>query len=228
MIRSTISATAAVLAGSLISSAAQGQTRQEPASPIIRSETRLVDVEVVVRDKDGPVSGLKKEDFTLLDQGKKQTIAVFSGGSFGGASPTGEPSRGTAISKSRHAAGFRRQTRYLGASRAGVGSAGSFRPNPEYRERGRHGPRDAMRRDLPGDPQANYIAGYCEDRPEPVEHSGPQELDLGFRYACRGRIWNSGDHAGGGAGSDWRVRGLRHGSVRTEVNLWYVRKSLAF
>lgn len=42
--------------------------------------TRLVEVEVVVRGKQGPVAGLKKEDFTVLDQGKPQRIDVFHSG----------------------------------------------------------------------------------------------------------------------------------------------------
>ncbi len=61
---------------------------QQPA--VIRTGTRLVQVEVVVRDKDGPVTGLKKEDFTLLDQGVKQEIALFTVS--GGASP-GDPAK---------------------------------------------------------------------------------------------------------------------------------------
>ena len=46
--------------------------------PVIHVNTRLVEVEVVVRGKSGPVSGLTKQDFTLLDKGKPQEIAVFS------------------------------------------------------------------------------------------------------------------------------------------------------
>lgn len=42
--------------------------------------TRLVEVEVIVRDKTGPVKGLTKEDFALLDQGKPQQIALFRSG----------------------------------------------------------------------------------------------------------------------------------------------------
>jgi len=45
---------------------------------VIRTGTRLVQVEVTVRDKDGPVTGLKQGDFTLLDQGEKQEIAIFN------------------------------------------------------------------------------------------------------------------------------------------------------
>ncbi|MEO8028448.1 MAG: hypothetical protein ABI823_18340 [Bryobacteraceae bacterium] len=48
-------------------------------SPTIRVTTRMVQVNVIVRDKKGqPVSDLKKEDFTLLDQGKPRTVASFS------------------------------------------------------------------------------------------------------------------------------------------------------
>jgi VWFA-related protein len=49
---------------------------QEPA--VIRAGTRLVQIDVTVRDKNGPVAGLKKDDFTLLDQGQKQEIALFN------------------------------------------------------------------------------------------------------------------------------------------------------
>jgi VWFA-related protein len=85
------------------------QQSQEPA--VFHSETRLVEVEVVVRDQrvrppgleaslayyldSGPpfgpagalVKSLTKDDFTLLDQGKRQSIAVFRTGSSLGAKP---------------------------------------------------------------------------------------------------------------------------------------------
>ena len=44
----------------------------------IRVTTRLVEVSVVVQDKNGPVAGLTKGDFTVLDNGKAQRIDVFS------------------------------------------------------------------------------------------------------------------------------------------------------
>ncbi len=56
------------------------QRQPEPPAPIIRAGSRLVEVDVVVRDKDGPVTGLTRDDFTLLDQGKRQKIAEFSVG----------------------------------------------------------------------------------------------------------------------------------------------------
>jgi VWFA-related protein len=47
-------------------------------TPVFRVGTRLVQVDVVVRNKDGPVRGLTRDDFTLLDKGVPQQIAVFS------------------------------------------------------------------------------------------------------------------------------------------------------
>jgi VWFA-related protein len=51
-------------------------TAQEPSS--FRVNTRLVEVDVVVRSKDHPVTGLTKDDFRILDNGRPQTIATFS------------------------------------------------------------------------------------------------------------------------------------------------------
>jgi len=54
--------------------------RQSPQSrSVLRATTRLVQVNVVVRDKSGkPVEGLQPEDFTVFDEGQPQKIAVFS------------------------------------------------------------------------------------------------------------------------------------------------------
>src|SRR5450432_1258131 len=65
---------------------AMPQTSDSPASAakpqpetVIRSSARLVQMSVVVEDKKGnPVSGLKQEDFTVLDEGQPQRIAFFS------------------------------------------------------------------------------------------------------------------------------------------------------
>ena len=46
--------------------------------PLIRVTTRMVEVNVVVRDKSGPVRGLTRDDFVLFDKGKPQPIAAFS------------------------------------------------------------------------------------------------------------------------------------------------------
>jgi VWFA-related protein len=54
-----------------------GQKRT--ASPPVRVTTRMVQVNVIVQDKDGnPVTGLTKDDFVLFDQGQRQQIASFS------------------------------------------------------------------------------------------------------------------------------------------------------
>jgi VWFA-related protein len=46
---------------------------------VLRVTTRLVPLDVIVEDKKGrPVENLKVEDFTLLEDGKPQTIAIFS------------------------------------------------------------------------------------------------------------------------------------------------------
>jgi VWFA-related protein len=45
---------------------------------VIRVNTRLVQVDVVVRSKDGPIADLTKEDFTVFDNGKPQRVEVFS------------------------------------------------------------------------------------------------------------------------------------------------------
>ena len=46
--------------------------------PTLRSETRVVQIDVAVRDAHGlPVDGLVKEDFTVKDEGKPRAIAIF-------------------------------------------------------------------------------------------------------------------------------------------------------
>ena len=56
--------------------AGQGWTGQQPAR--LRVTTELVLVNVVVRDKKGnAISNLKKEDFTVFEDGQKQQISSF-------------------------------------------------------------------------------------------------------------------------------------------------------
>lgn len=45
---------------------------------IMHSTTHLVQVQVAVRDHNGPVSGLTQNDFELFDNGKEQEIGVFT------------------------------------------------------------------------------------------------------------------------------------------------------
>ncbi len=49
--------------------------------PVIHVTTRMVEVNVIVRDHHGPVAGLGKDDFTIFDKGKPQKIAFFSANS---------------------------------------------------------------------------------------------------------------------------------------------------
>jgi len=67
--------------------------QQTLPAPTFRAGTKLVQVDVVVRDKNGPAAGLTKQDFTLLDNGKPQEIAVFSvrSSSFKSAETSGRP-----------------------------------------------------------------------------------------------------------------------------------------
>ena len=46
-------------------------------TPVFRTSTQLVQVSVIVRDKNGPVLGLTKDAFELFDKGKPQSIAFF-------------------------------------------------------------------------------------------------------------------------------------------------------
>ncbi len=75
-------ALASALALNLAASPAILSAQQIPAEIpdiTIRTSTRLVVVDVVVRDKKGqPVTGLKPEDFTVEENGKKQKIATFT------------------------------------------------------------------------------------------------------------------------------------------------------
>ena len=48
-----------------------------PASSTIKVGTRLVQIDVLVHGKSGPITGLTRDDFTILDQGRPQEIAVF-------------------------------------------------------------------------------------------------------------------------------------------------------
>lgn len=92
--------------GLLFLAATMAAAQESPPEPVFRAGTRLVEVEVVVRNKPvrppgfgaglkyifdtgppfGPpgvlAKGLTKDDFTLLDQGKPQPISIFRAGPF--------------------------------------------------------------------------------------------------------------------------------------------------
>ncbi len=62
--------------------AAAGDTPRD-SGLVLRSTTRLVQLNVIVQKGGQPAAGLKKEDFVVTDNGKPQTIAVFSENSNG-------------------------------------------------------------------------------------------------------------------------------------------------
>jgi VWFA-related protein len=71
-------ALAASLCVALPIPAQQQEAPAEIPTPAIQISTHFVAVNVVATDKSGnPVTGLKKEDFTLEESGKKQSIATF-------------------------------------------------------------------------------------------------------------------------------------------------------
>ena len=61
---------------------------QAQQKPTFRSTVDLVHFGVVVTDKSGmPITGLKPEDFEIVEEGKKQTITQFAGGDPASAPP---------------------------------------------------------------------------------------------------------------------------------------------
>src|SRR5215472_6617190 len=68
----------------------QGQVTQNSndSETVFRATTRLVQVDVVVTDGSGnPVKNLTDKDFTILEDGKQQKVAVFSFHEVGSAWP---------------------------------------------------------------------------------------------------------------------------------------------
>lgn len=74
---------------------ADTQTAQEagaPNTPVLHVESKLVVVDVVVEDKNGqPVLGLKRDDFTIEENGTPQTARVFEPHTASDARPMGPP-----------------------------------------------------------------------------------------------------------------------------------------
>jgi VWFA-related protein len=64
--------------GLLFATAAAAVAQQDGQAPTFSTATKLVEVDVVARHGEGPATGLTKEDFTLLDNGKPQKISFFS------------------------------------------------------------------------------------------------------------------------------------------------------
>lgn len=70
-----------LLAGSRPSTRAQ--------EPEFRASTRLVQVNVIAQDRNGPVANLTKDDFLLTDSGKSRALAIFFLSSTHGSAPSG-------------------------------------------------------------------------------------------------------------------------------------------
>src|SRR5579863_10170221 len=63
----------------LVTTAHMQQIERAPEpGPVIRSTTRLVEVEVLVSDKHGPVRGLTQDDFVVTDRGERQAAKLLS------------------------------------------------------------------------------------------------------------------------------------------------------
>ena len=61
------------------SASAQGQQPAYETSAVLKVKSRLVVVDVVARDgKGAPVTDLKQEDFTVLEDGKEQKLRIFN------------------------------------------------------------------------------------------------------------------------------------------------------
>jgi VWFA-related protein len=68
-----------LVAASVMALGAQAPDNGQQPSPTIRVSTRLVLVDVVVKDKNGKsIGGLKAEDFVVQEKGKTQKIALFT------------------------------------------------------------------------------------------------------------------------------------------------------
>src|SRR5579884_203683 len=60
-------------------SSVAGQQPAQAKEPVLKVKTRMVVVDVVARDSKGkPVSDLKQEDFTVLEDGKEQKVRIFN------------------------------------------------------------------------------------------------------------------------------------------------------
>lgn len=89
---STIAAKTAAPAATIAESHVQQLPAAEgtAANPVFRTTTRLVQVDVVVTDKQGrPIKDLTQSDFTVLQDGKRQQVRVFESHTEGSTAPNG-------------------------------------------------------------------------------------------------------------------------------------------
>jgi len=72
-------ATTATLSAQQPPQPAQPTAEDSSSVRVLRINTHLVQVNVIVNDKHGnPIPGLSEKDFSILDDGKRQEIRVFS------------------------------------------------------------------------------------------------------------------------------------------------------
>jgi VWFA-related protein len=88
-----------VIGGLAVGGLAIGQVSAQQPAPVFRSGAELVLVNVVVRDKNGAVvRGLTRDDFTITEDDKPQTISTFDFEQLDGASPADlEPASATRV-----------------------------------------------------------------------------------------------------------------------------------
>ncbi|HKO05458.1 MAG TPA: VWA domain-containing protein, partial [Candidatus Acidoferrales bacterium] len=72
-------------------SSAPASQNSAPKAPVLRVETRLVQIGVIVRDKNGEARNLAKDDFAVFDRGKPRELSVFSVEAGGGAAGPAQP-----------------------------------------------------------------------------------------------------------------------------------------
>jgi VWFA-related protein len=76
--RSAIVFAMLLVPAALASQDAQNPPQDPAQNPKISISTRLVELGVIVRNKDGPVEDMTKDDFVVVDRGKPQKIGVFT------------------------------------------------------------------------------------------------------------------------------------------------------
>lgn len=84
-----------ITSSGLAQSTAPQKVAPETSAQPLRVSSRLVQINVIVRHHGTPVTGLTKDDFTILDQNRPQQIADFSEQSYDPAAQTKTPAAGT-------------------------------------------------------------------------------------------------------------------------------------
>jgi VWFA-related protein len=91
-----------IASAGLAQSTAPQSTASEPPAQTLRVSSRLVQVSVIVRHKGAPVTGLTKDDFTILDQNRPQKITAISEQSYEPSAKAAAESKNTNAVFSNH------------------------------------------------------------------------------------------------------------------------------